>query len=155
MTVMLSVASLAAIEQHARDTFPDECCGMVVVRGGREESLRISNVQNQMHEKDPEQFPRDARTAYTMGPEAAPLLLAAERGEIELRAFYHSHPDHDAYFSAEDQRQAMGVWDEPSYPNAGQIVVSIYGGEVKAVKAFAWDETQRSFVDATLHVEAA
>ena len=26
----------------------------------------------------------------------------AKRNGIELKAFYHSHPNHDAYFSAED-----------------------------------------------------
>ncbi|HYD48704.1 MAG TPA: Mov34/MPN/PAD-1 family protein, partial [Terriglobales bacterium] len=127
MRISLSSSTLADIAQHARDAYPDECCGMVVVRGGREEAVRISNVQDLMHQKDPQQFPRTARIAYTMGPDSAPLLLAAERGELELRAFYHSHPEHDAYFSEEDRRQAMGVWDEPAYPGAGQIVVSVYG----------------------------
>lgn len=143
---------MAAIQQHARDTFPDECCGLVVRRGEAESVERVSNVQDLMHQRDPEQFPRSARIAYTMGPEAGPLLLAVEKGEIELLAFYHSHPDHDAYFSEEDKRQATGAWGEPSYPDAGQLVVSIYGREVKVVKAFAWDAAAADYVDAELDV---
>lgn len=149
MNLRLSAATVAAIENHARDTFPDECCGLVVVRDGREQVVRVTNVQNLMHERDPEQFPRDARIAYHMGPEAAPVLAAAERGELELRSFYHSHPDHDAYFSDEDKRAAM-AWDEPLYPNAGQVVVSIYGGQVKGMKAFAWNGDD--FVDAEISI---
>ena len=95
---------------------------MIIERNGREEVVRVTNIQNELHEKDPEQFPRTAAIAYTMGPESAPILIAAERGELAVRAFYHSHPEHDSYFSAEDKKQAMGGWDEPNYPQAAQIV---------------------------------
>jgi proteasome lid subunit RPN8/RPN11 len=152
MDVRLDKASYDAILAHARETYPDECCGIIVDRGGREEVVRVTNIQNEMHARDPEQFPRTARTAYSMGSEAAPILLAAERGELRLCAFYHSHPEHDAYFSAEDRKQAFGGWDEPNYPDARQIVISVYGGEVKDTAAFAWDAETRDYVDARLMV---
>lgn len=152
MTFAISPASLAALHAHACEAYPDECCGMLIERNGREEVVRVSNVQNELHEKDPEQFPRTAAIAYTMGPEAAPILLAAERGELRVRAFYHSHPDHDSYFSAEDKTQAMGGWDEPNYPQAVQLVVSVRAREVRVTKAFAWDETARDFVEVPLQV---
>jgi proteasome lid subunit RPN8/RPN11 len=125
---------------------------MIVERGGREEAVRVTNLQNELHAKDPEQFPRTAAIAYTMGPEAAPILIGAERGELALRAFYHSHPDHDAYFSAEDRTQAMGGWDEPNYPQAAQIVISVRQRTVRATKVFIWDETARDFVEVSLVV---
>lgn len=152
MDVRISKATFNAITAHARETYPDECCGIIVERDGREEVVLVTNIQNDMHDKDPEQFPRTARTAYSMGSEAAPVLLAAERGELRLHAFYHSHPEHDAYFSAEDRKQAFGGWDEPNYPDARQIVISVYGGEVKNTAVFVWDEHARDFVDASLTV---
>jgi [CysO sulfur-carrier protein]-S-L-cysteine hydrolase len=152
MTFTLTQAHLDALHAHARETYPDECCGMIIERNGREEVVRVSNIQNAMHERDPEQFPRTAAIAYTMGPESAPILIAAERGELAVRAFYHSHPDHDSYFSAEDKKQAMGGWDEPSYPHAAQIVMSVRTREVRATKAFVWAETARDFVEVVLHV---
>ena len=152
MTFTLTQANLAALQAHARETYPDECCGMIVERNGCAEVVRVSNVQNALHEQDPEQFPRTAAIAYTMGPESAAILIAAERGELMLRAFYHSHPDHDAYFSAEDKKQALGGWDEPNYPHAAQVVMSVRAGEVRVTKAFAWDETQRDFVEVILGV---
>lgn len=148
--VRLTAVCRAAIEAHAIEAYPDECCGLVVERGGDVHVERVSNVQDLMHARDPENFPRTARIAFTMGPEAGPLLLAAERGELRLLAFYHSHPDHDAYFSEEDKRQATGAWDEPSYPDAGQVVVSIYDRKVRAIKAFAWDASLNDFTDAEL-----
>jgi proteasome lid subunit RPN8/RPN11 len=128
------------------DTFPDECCGLIVERGGEVQVVRVTNIQNQKHAEDPEQFPRTAEIAYTMGPEATPELIDHERGRAAIRAFYHSHPQHAAYFSAEDKKQAT-VWDEPSFPDATQIVVSVFDREVKDVKAFRWDEGQRDFVE--------
>jgi proteasome lid subunit RPN8/RPN11 len=66
-----------------------------------------------------------------------------------IRAIYHSHPQHAAYFSAEDKKQAT-VWDEPSYPDATQIVVSVIDGEVREIKAFRWQEAARDFVEVPL-----
>jgi adenylyltransferase/sulfurtransferase len=152
MDVRISKASFDEISAHARETYPDECCGFIVERDGKEEVVRVANVQNEMHGKDPEQFPRTARTAYTMGADAVPVLLAVDRGSLRLRAFYHSHPEHDAYFSAEDRKQAFGSWDEPSYPDAAQIVISVYDRTVKAAAAFVWDEQARDFVAAELEL---
>jgi proteasome lid subunit RPN8/RPN11 len=138
---------MQALHAHARATFPNECCGIIVERGGALEAVRVSNVQDERHAQDPEQFPRTAKTAYTMGDEAAPILLQADRGALRLYAFYHSHPQHDAYFSAEDRKQANGPWDEPMYPETAQIVVSIFDGEVGAVAAFHWDAAAADFVE--------
>ena len=84
-----------------------------------------------------------------MGPEAVPILVGHDRGELVIRAIYHSHPQHAAYFSAEDKKQAT-VWDEPSYPDATQIVVSVIDGEVRDTKAFRWQEATRDFVEVPL-----
>ena len=145
-------AVLDVLTAQACATYPDECCGMVIVRGGREEAVPVANIQDQLHAADPAQFPRTARNAYTMGPEAGPVLIAAERGALQLRAFYHSHPDHDAYFSEEDRRQALGAWDEPGYPDAAHIVVSVRNREVGTIAVFAWNAAWRDFVQVPLTV---
>jgi proteasome lid subunit RPN8/RPN11 len=150
MTFTLSQASRAAIEAHACEAYPDECCGMIVERDGREEVVRVTNIQNELHAQDPEQFPRTAAIAYTMGPEAAPILMRAERGELRLRAIYHSHPEHAAYFSEEDRKQAFGGWDEPNYPDAAQIVMSVRNREVRATKVFVWDAAAHEYVEAEI-----
>ena len=151
MIVAITPATRDAIAAHALETFPEECCGIVVRKGERQEVVRVTNVQNEKHAGDPERGPRTAATAYTMGPEAAPALIAHERGELTIEAVYHSHPQRDAYFSAEDKKQAT-VWDEPSYPDAAQIVVSVYDRKVKEIKAFCWDADGRDFVEGDLHV---
>lgn len=150
--LQISAVVQAAIEAHAAACYPDECCGIVVERDGGLEAVRVTNVQNERHTQDPGLYPRTARTAYSMGQEAVPILLEAERGRVRLRAFYHSHPEHEAYFSAEDKTSALGGWDEPNYPEAGQIVVSVREGVPRYAKAFAWDDTARDFVEVPLVV---
>jgi len=149
-TLRIAAPSRAAIEAHAAACYPNEACGFVIERDGREEVVCVTNIQNERHAADPSL--RDARTAYTMGKEAIPILTGHERGELVVRAIFHSHPDHDAYFSAEDRKQAT-VWDEPSYPDAGQIVVSVRAGTVKAAKAFGWDAAKRDYVEIELIAE--
>jgi len=152
MSCRLPRSLVDELHAHARSTFPEECCGMVVERAGRLSVIRVTNVQNAKHAENPDQFPRTAATAYTMGPEAAPVLVDHDRGRLAIRVFYHSHPQHGAYFSAEDTRQAT-VWDEPSYPDATQIVLSVIDGDVRDMKAFRWDEAARDFLPVPLHIE--
>lgn len=150
MTLQLTKAHRDAINADAKSSFPNEACGFIIERGGRTEVVRVTNVQNDKHAENPEAFPRTAEIAYTMGPEAAPILVGHDRGELVIRAIYHSHPQHAAYFSAEDKKQAT-VWDEPSYPDAAQIVMSVIDGEVRDMKAFRWDEAKRDFLEVPLH----
>lgn len=138
---------------HAQDTFPEECCGAILIGNQGEEARRITNVQNAMHAKDPQAYPRDATIAYVMDPkELLAVIKEADSGRARLKAFYHSHPNHDAYFSAEDKAQAM-FGDEPSYPETAYVVISIYDREVRAIRAYAWDERAQDFVETELSTD--
>ncbi|GBD25436.1 hypothetical protein HRbin30_00755 [bacterium HR30] len=144
--VTLTDAVWQEIVAHAEATYPEECCGVVIARSGKEEAIRITNIQNLLHARDPETFPRTARTAYSMRyEEVAPLLEEAYRGTVKLVAFYHSHPEHDAYFSAEDRAAAAGWLDDPNYAAAAQVVVSVRDGRVVDAKAFLWNAEHSDF----------
>lgn len=144
------------IEVHAREAYPEECCGVVIQREGTLEVVPVTNIQNTLHARDPVTFPRTARTAYSMNyEEVAPLLEAAYAGSLRLIAFYHSHPDHDAYFSAEDRAAAEAWLDDPNYAAAKQIVVSVRNGTVVGAQAFAWNEQRREFEPIRLEVDGS
>lgn len=154
MMLKLPKAVWKQIVAHAEATYPEECCGVVVSRGGAQEVIRITNVQNLLHARDPQTFPRTARTAYSMRyEEVAPLLEDAYRGALKIVAFYHSHPEHDAYFSAEDRAAAEGWLDDPNYAGASQVVVSVRDGRVKDAKAFSWNRERGEFEDTPLLVD--
>ncbi|MFN8499804.1 MAG: M67 family metallopeptidase [Anaerolineae bacterium] len=140
-----------AIYAHAHDDYPNECCGGVWRVGDGDgaawEVARYTNVQDELHGRDPERYPRRARTAYTI---AAKELLAINRRVEEpgqrLAILYHSHPDHDAYFSEEDVYFAAPL-GEPGYPGTAYLVVSVRGGEVRGHRCFVWSDDQEQFIE--------
>lgn len=146
----LTEAAVAAVAAHARESWPEECCGVILGGGRGDEVHRLPNIQNRLHAKDPETFQRDARTAYTMDPGAlAAVLEQGERSGLRLKAFYHSHPDHDAYFSDEDKACAT-PFGEPTYPDAAHVVVSVMDGAVARTAVYAWNPQVEDFVEVEL-----
>ena len=145
--VLLTADTWDEISRHAQAAFPEECCGVVFSKGVTEQVQRVENIQNKLHKLDPETYPRTAVIAYAMDPkELESVIDNAVRDGAKLKAFYHSHPDHEAYFSAEDKAFAT-PFGEPTFPNAAQIVVSIYQREVKRMCAFVWSEAIGDFVE--------
>ena len=131
--LQLGKRELERIYKQAADEYPAECCG-ILSRAGGEQDVRVhpcENIQDRLHAEDPEKHPRDARIAYFIEPqELYDIISAAERSGGSVAGFYHSHIDCDAYFSDEDKERAM-VWDEPAYPEAVYLVVSLYEGSVR------------------------
>jgi len=149
--VKLERAALEDILAHARLTHPEECCGAVLSRDGRDVVRRFTNIQGRLHREDPGAYPRDAETAYT--PEPKELLAALREGEAagaRLKAFYHSHTRVGAYFSGEDRARAM-FGDDPAYPEVTYVVVSDSRTPGEA-RAFRWDEGARDFVEVALEL---
>ena len=146
MTFFLSEAIWNEISRHAQDTFPEECCGAIFSNGTTDSVQRLKNMQDQLHTLDPQTYPRTALIAYAINPkELEAAIDAAHVHGAKLKAFYHSHPNHDAYFSAEDKAFAS-PFGEPTFPGAVQLVVSIYDRTVKRICAFAWSEERKDFV---------
>jgi proteasome lid subunit RPN8/RPN11 len=143
---VLSMAACEEICRHAQETFPEECCGVIFAGAAGDRVQRLSNIQNRLHVLDPQTYPRTAAIAYAIDPkELETAIDQAEHGGGRLKAFYHSHPNHDAYFSDEDKAFAT-PFGEPTFPGAAQIVVSIYDGVVKTIRVFIWSEDKKDFV---------
>ena len=145
--LLLTQAAQDEIARHAQAAFPEECCGVVLSSGATDRVQGLENIQNKLHALDPETYPRTAAIAYAMDPkELESVIDNAARSGAKLKAFYHSHPDHEAYFSEEDKVFAS-PFGEPTFPNAAQIVVSIYRRAVKRMCAFAWSIDKSDFVE--------
>jgi proteasome lid subunit RPN8/RPN11 len=150
MAVQLRASTLEGVKAHARETFPDECCGLILRRGGAEVVRRVRNIQDELHARDPERYPRAARIAYYMdGKELLDVLNEVDRGGWAVAAFYHSHPDHAAYFSQEDRDRAL-FDGEPVYPDTAYLIVALDAAAVREVKAFRWDAAAADFVEAPI-----
>jgi proteasome lid subunit RPN8/RPN11 len=143
---------LTDIYAHARETYPDECCGFLIGprdSGVIDEARRCVNMQNRYHELDPERFPRTAREAYYLGGKDLRFLNESLSGARPVKIIYHSHPDVGAYFSAEDTRAALGrepdETAEPQYP-VDHIVIDAQADHIAGAKMFRWHATQRTFI---------
>ncbi len=148
-------ASMDAIVAQAEREFPFECCGFIIGDDSVEEVRPVANIQNRMHAEDAAAFPRDARTAFLMEPkEHLAVMNEIDRRKLAIRAVYHSHPDHDAYFSPTDRAQACSFDpSEPDYPGIVYIVMSIRAGKFARAAAFAWDFEKKDFAETKLAVE--
>ena len=150
MIVEITESSWQSIAAHAQQTFPDECCGIIFSGSADERVVELENIQNKLHALDPVTYPREAKIAYAVDPlELDNVIRRAEANGERLKAFYHSHPQHDAYFSAEDKVFAC-PFGEPTFPDTAQIVASIYDREIKVIKAFAWSSEKTDFVEVPL-----
>jgi adenylyltransferase/sulfurtransferase len=143
--VILTPDEIARIHAQAVAEYPAEACGVILARGGERRLLPCRNIQNDLHARDPERYPRDARTAYYIDP-ADLLRIGRLEGEgFTVTVIYHSHVDAGAYFSETDRRNAM-LGGEPSYPQATYVVTSVREGRVDDMAAFGWDATRRDFL---------
>ncbi len=148
-------ASMQQIVAQAEHEFPYECCGFIIGDDRVEEVRPIANIQNQKHAEHPREFSRDARTAFLMDPKQhLAVMNEIDDRELRLKIVYHSHPDHEAYFSETDRRQACSFDpEEPDYPDTVYVVMSIMGGKFKRATAFVWDGARKSFVETPLAIE--
>ena len=148
MQFPLSPAKLEEIHKHALAEYPRECCGIIIGKeGGDSEDILYlcTNIQDKLHAMDSQTYERDARTAYNIEPrELMKIFKEAEKKGMRIKFFYHSHPEHDAYFSEEDKR--MALFDEdPVYPGAAYMVVSVYNKTIKRTALYSWNPDTKVF----------
>ena len=133
------------ILRHAADQYPEECFGVVTGDEGDQTVHAFENIQNTVREKDPGRY-MDSRTAYFVDRKKFDMIISsAQREGKRVLAFYHSHPDIEAYFSSTDV-EAQTVFGEPEFPETLHMVVSVMNGKVHDLKCFRWNSPERRFI---------
>lgn len=142
---------LAEIVRQAEAGYPDEICGIVLGRRGESQTYQIrqiTNIANREPQRDTTGVARDARTAYRMDDrEVLRVLREADDRGWDVVSFYHSHPDHDAYFSAMDRDRALRADREPLWPGASYLVVSVRRGRARDARTYVWNDVVADFVE--------
>lgn len=134
----LTQKDYSAIRQHGEETYPHECCGVllgsmdgserVVTSTARCGNTRLDSPQNR-YNIDPKELMRIQRQGR-------------ERSE-DIVGFYHSHPDHPAQWSVTDLAEAH--WIGCSY-----VITSVAKGKADVTNSFelsGTDENDKKFVD--------
>ena len=142
---LLSRSLMLEVFQHARECYPEECCGLLIgpLAAAPSRFVRCTNVQSRRRAQGESEL--DARHAFWIdeGELLRALGSAEERGE-ELRVVYHSHVDTPAYLSHTDMQGALTPDGSPLWPGVAQLVVSVREDGVHEAAFFDWDpEVQR------------
>jgi proteasome lid subunit RPN8/RPN11 len=100
--IVLETDVLDSMRAHAREAYPEECCGVLLgeVGGSERRVRRAAAMPNARQEERRRRFlitPEDYRAAER----------DAERRGLALIGFYHSHPDHPARPSQYDLDHAL------------------------------------------------
>ena len=134
---------------HARECFPNECCGWLEGPAGGPAVTLVRRCENaQGADENASVDGRAADTAYVIaGADLLALGKAIDDKEQPAKVIYHSHPNGRAYFSDTDKAVATSPWgDGPTYP-VQQLVVGIDGDRVVESALFAWSDSEGGFVE--------
>jgi len=135
----LSQSDYFALRQHGEETYPQECCGVLLGRfaddGGKVVS-RIARCGNTREDSPQNRYNIDPRELIRIQRDGR------SQGE-DIVGFYHSHPDHPAQWSATDLTEAH--WFGCSY-----VITSVEKGVAAITNSFELagsDESDKKFVD--------
>jgi proteasome lid subunit RPN8/RPN11 len=125
----LSQSAYAALRQHGEETYPHECCGVLLGHFDDAGSgpvtktvSRIARCGNTREDSPHNRYSIDPRELIRIQREGR------ERGE-DIVGFYHSHPDHPARWSSTDLAEAH--WFGCSY-----VITSVEKGVAAITNSF-------------------
>ncbi|HVW79286.1 MAG TPA: M67 family metallopeptidase [Alloacidobacterium sp.] len=133
-----------ALRKHGEETYPHECCGVLLGRSqdgvnAVEDAVRAGNTRTD-----------SAHNRYHIAPQELVKIQrqGRERG-LDIVGFYHSHPDHPAQWSKTDFAEAH--WLGCSY-----VITAVAKGVAEQTNSFlltGTTEEDKSFEDETIQVE--
>ncbi len=141
-TVNIPQDILAEVYRHAREEFPNECCGWLIGARDGDVATRVRRATNAYQPTNHPTAPdRTARDAYVIdGADLLELNRSLDDVDEIPRVIYHSHPNGRAYFSPTDRKVATDPWGGgPVYP-VMQLVVGIDARRVVEARLFDWDD---------------
>jgi proteasome lid subunit RPN8/RPN11 len=123
-----------AIRHHGEETYPYECCGVLLGRTfpskDSADGLQAVNEVEDAVRAGNTAHADSARDRYQIAPQELVKIqrLGRERG-LDIVGFYHSHPDHLAQWSKTDFAEAH--WIGCSY-----VITAVDEGVARATNSF-------------------
>jgi len=141
----LSKSDYEALRRHGEETYPHECCGVLLGQFGDDGAKTVTNVARAGNTRDDSPHNR-----YHIDPKELIGIQREGRARGEdIVGFYHSHPDHPARWSVTDLAEAH--WFGCSY-----VITSVDNGKAAATNSFeltGMDEEDKKFVDEPITAE--
>ena len=113
-----------AMREHGEETYPHECCGVMLGRGDEavNEVMEVARAGNTRTDS--------AHNRYQIAPQE--LIRIQRQGRekgLDIVGFYHSHPDHPAQWSPTDFAEAH--WLGCSY-----VITAVEKGAARVTNSF-------------------
>jgi proteasome lid subunit RPN8/RPN11 len=146
MALKLSKDHFDDLRQHGEETYPHECCGVLVGEAndaGSKTVLAVVRCGNTRTDSPQNRYNIDPHDLIRIQRES-------QLGGRDIVGFYHSHPDHPAQWSTTDLADAH--WVECSY-----VITSVEKGRAILTNSFLLlgDEETKHFEDEEIRVDAA
>jgi proteasome lid subunit RPN8/RPN11 len=135
-----------ALRRHGEETYPHECCGVLLGRMEDDERhvVEIVRCGNTRDDRPQDRYHIDPR-------ELVRIQRQGRERQLDIVGFYHSHPDHPARWSQTDLAEAH--WIGCSY-----VITSVEKGRAGTTNSFALlgtTEEDKHFEDEPVEVVAA
>jgi proteasome lid subunit RPN8/RPN11 len=140
----LSYNDYEALRAHGEETYPHECCGVLLGKANPEDNQVCEIVRAGNTRTD------SAHNRYNIAPEDLIRIQRQSRKKgLEIIGFYHSHPDHPAQWSPTDFAEAH--WIGCSY-----VITSIAQSKAAITHSFlltGTNEEDKKFLDEPVEIE--
>lgn len=104
ITLQMDQAQWDAIRQHGEETYPYECCGVLLGHSEASANTVVDAVRAGNIRTD------SAHNRYQIAPqELIRIQREARNRGLDIVGFYHSHPDHPAQWSKTDLAEAHWI----------------------------------------------
>jgi len=140
----LRKANFEAIRRHGEETYPYECCGVLLGRFDDDGSRIVSSTARCGNTRTD-----SAHNRYNIDPkELVRIQREGRERDEDIVGFYHSHPDHPAQWSKTDYAEAH--WIGCSY-----VITSVEKGKAAITNSFELagsDEADKQLLDEKIEV---
>ena len=146
-------ADYEALRTHGEETYPNECCGVLLgknISGEGNGAAAVNHVQQIVRAGNTRTD--SAHNRYHIAPQELVKIQRQARGlGLDIVGFYHSHPDHPAQWSKTDFAEAH--WLSCSY-----IITSVEQGKAVLTNSFLLSgtgEDNKNFEDEAIQIDIA
>jgi len=142
----ISHSDYTALRAHGEETYPYECCG-VLLGSATPEGNRVRQIVRAGNTRTD-----SAHNRYNIAPIELVKIQRQARGlSLDIVGFYHSHPDHPAQWSPTDFAEAH--WIGCSY-----VITAVEKGKAAITNSFlltGTTEEDKKFLDQSIEIEVA
>ena len=139
--VWISKNAYQKLVEHAKVSYPEEACGVLLSTGGEDRIDDVICVDNSADEEQRgSRFGIDPVRMYE-------IELEAERNGARLSGVYHSHPDKPAVLSGEDEKYMI--------PGVPYIVASVTKRECTDIQGYIRERADGECVSMMIHLTKA